>query len=185
MSHIPKLTTIGLYNFDDDLFGLLNLPAAYDKDIFINTFLLEYGERGVVYPSYEFLRFAIGAWGDTWRESLERIASALTTEYNPLHNYDRAETYTDTENVDGTYNTDTENKVSAYNSSTYQPDSKTEIDGTSGTDRTLTHVSTVKGNIGVTTSQQMLQAELDLRTAENMYTIAAQMLATEICVQIF
>ncbi|MEE3334471.1 MAG: hypothetical protein VZR54_09440 [Ruminococcus sp.] len=185
MSHIPKLTTIGLYNYDEDLFGLLTLPAAYNKETFIKTFLMEYGERGVIYPSYEFLRFAIGTWGDTWRESLERIASALTTDYNPLHNYDRSETYTDTENIDGTYNTDTENKVSAYNSSAYQPDSKTEIDGTSGTDRTLQHVSTVKGNIGVTTSQQMLQAEVDLRTVENMYSIAAQMLATEICVQIF
>lgn len=185
MSHIPKLTTIGLYNYNNDLFGALVLPGEYDKTTFIDTFLLEHGERGVVYLEYDFLRFAIGAWGRKWYDSLKRIADAMTTDYNPLHNYDRDESYTDTENIDTEYDSGTENKVSAYNSSAYQPDSKTDIDGTSGTDRTLVHTARVKGNIGVTTSQQMLQSEMDLRRDNNMYSIAAQMLADEICLKIY
>lgn len=185
MSHIPKITAIGLYNYDGGLFDALTLPAAYDKSTFIDTFLLEHGEQGLIHIDYDFMKFAIGAWGRKCSHSLERIAEAMTANYNPLHNYDRSESYTDTENVDTTYGNDTENKVSAYNSSAYQPDNKTEIDGTSGTDRTLTHSATIKGNIGVTTSQQMLEAEIDLRRNSNMYSIAAQMLADDICIKMY
>lgn len=185
MSHIARLTAIGLYNYNDDLFGALTLPSEYDKPTFIETFLLEHGERGVIYIDYDFLHYAIGAWGRKWYHSLQRIADAMKEDYNPLHNYDRDESYTDTENIDTEYGNDTENKVSAYNSSTYQPDSRTDIDGTSGTDRKLVHTARVKGNIGVTTSQEMLEAEVDLRRVSNMYSIAAQMLADEICYKMY
>ena len=185
MSHTPKLTTIGLYNFNDDLFGALTLPEEYDKDIFIETFLTEHGERGALYLSYDYMRYAIGAWGRKWFGSLQKIAAAMSAEYNPLHNYDRSENYTDTENIDTAYANGTENKVSAYNSSTYQPDRKTDIDGSNDVDRTLQHTASIKGNIGVTTSQQMLNAEIDLRSRNNMYSIAAQMLADEICLKIY
>lgn len=83
---------------------------------------------------------------------------------------------------------DTENTVSAFDSGTYQPSNKSEVDH-SGTDTmnhtgtdTFNHTGTIKdegsgsltsngkevhsgrihGNIGVTTSQQMLQSELDI-----------------------
>lgn len=146
MSLTPRMTMIGLYNYDSTLFDRMDLPEGIVKDDFINAFLLKYGECPVIYPQWEFMQFALGVWSNKWRHSIERIIYAFNQEYNPLHNFDRHEEYTDTEGIDratsaqstGTTNTsteseetssgssETENTVSAYNENTYQPDNKSE-----------------------------------------------------------
>ena len=159
MSTFQRLTLIGLYNHVPELFDELVLPAAYDRDTFIDTVLLDQGEKCVAYQEPEFFKYAVGVWSRKWALSLERIAEALTEEYNPLHNYDRYESYTDKEHGDyknrierggsdekkntGTVTTTetgtntetttdmvTERNVSAFNESAYQPDEKSTVNGT-------------------------------------------------------
>lgn len=148
MSTTPKITMIGLYNYNNALFDEITLPEEIEKNDFINTFLLNYGEFPVIYQNWDIMKFALGVWSKKWYHSIERIIFALTEEYNPLHNFDRYEQYQDIENkkektelsydssvtetdtrqidTDGT----SENEVSAYNESTYQPDNKNTIDNT-------------------------------------------------------
>lgn len=126
-------------------------------------------------------------YGANWNKRY----AALQTEYNPLENYSMVETETvdgtntgtqataETVDRDTSAQTDTEatGSIYGYDSSTPSPSDKQESSVTSsGTedvarnntrtdnlahseDRELTRA----GNIGVTTSQQMLQAELDIR----------------------
>ena len=149
MSLTPRITMIGLYNYNSALFDKLTLPEGIEKEDFINSFLLKYGECPVIYPQWDFMQFALGVWGKKWYHSIERIIYAFTEEYNPLHNFDRHEDYTDTEDIDrataaaatGTSSTSsetdetagstdsTENTVSAYNSDQYQPDNKSDTTG--------------------------------------------------------
>lgn len=95
MSTYQRLTLIGLYNyeqqFERDLFSSLTLPAGYDKPTFINSLLLEHGEKCVMYTDPAFMRSAIGIWSGKWQLELSRIFEALTAEYNPIYNYDRFE----------------------------------------------------------------------------------------------
>lgn len=170
MSTIQRLTLIGLYNFDSALFDGLTLPTGYDKSIFIDSLLLEHGEKCVLYTNPDFMKYAIGAWGRKWALELERIYEALTAEYNPVHNYDRYEYYKDTDDVDRTVtdkpdysntqtndydivteqNTDgtTEHKVSAYNESNYENSSKDiENDGKT----TVSNDGTIKNAVTGTT----------------------------------
>ena len=163
MSHNPKLTMIGLYNWDETIFDNLILPPEINKEDFINSFLLEYGECPVIYTDSDFMKFAIGVWSKKWYSNIERIISAMTDDYNPLYNFDRHEKYSDIEGIEGTFDNTNENKVSAYNENTYQPDNQSINGGNNTTDRELTHDGHLYGNIGVTTSQQMLEAELKLR----------------------
>ena len=274
MSTFARLTLIGLYNHDDTLFDKLTLPAAYDRQTFIDTVLMDQGEKCVAYPDPDFFKYAIGVWARKWSDSLERIALAINSEYNPIHNYDRYEEWTEkekgdyknelrrggsdslkktgsvtvdndgtviTEN-DGTVTTSetgtdtettnnmvTERTVSAFNENGYQPDEKSTVNGsvtrspnttqtvTPDTTETATTDATEKttfntddttayngtengtgddrrdrdhsghlyGNIGVTTSQQMIEAEIDLRKNYNMYTIAATLFADELLLMIY
>ena len=194
MSHIPRLTAIGLYNYDETLFDGLNLPEGINKEDLIDNFLLEYGECPLLYTDLDFVKFAIRVFSKKWYSNIEKIISAMTDNYNPLHNFDRHEIYTDVEGKTGTleaegdsHNT-MENTVSAFNSSTYQPDNKTVSDGntsessSSKEDRELTHEGHLYGNIGVTTSQAMLTAELELREKQNVLHIVSELLYKEICV---
>lgn len=102
MSTIQRMTLIGLYNFDSTLFDSLTLPTGYDKDTFIDSLLLEHGEKCILYSNPDFMKYSIGAWGRKWSLELERIYDALTAEYNPIYNYDRYEYYKDTDNIDRT-----------------------------------------------------------------------------------
>lgn len=221
MSLTPRLTLIGMYNYDSDLFHLLSLPDGMDRDLFINSLLMRYGENPVIFPTVPFFKQAVGVWSAKWFDSLERMLEAVTETYNPLHNYDRHETYTDTEagSTSGTirdqgaeesrYVTDTdttgteENTISAENVSTYQPDNKRQDSGTldstvTGTvskgntrtnsdtnQRSLNHTAHLYGNIGVTTSQQMLLEEIKLRKDLSIYDVAAELFYREFCLYVY
>lgn len=229
MSTIQRLTLIGLYNFDPSLFDALDLPAEYDKQTFIDSLLLEHGEKCVLYAEPAFMKFSIGAWGRKWALELERIAQALKAEYDPIYNYDRFEEYTDSEgrkytskvnaghkatdspNFDVIRETNdnaiTENQTSAYNSSSYQPESKTIVDGGKETATTkgktqdlaetsnsntedaetknFTHKAHLYGNIGVTTSAQMVTEVVQQRFKYNLYGTAARLFANELLIGIY
>lgn len=229
MSLTPRITMIGLYNYDNDLFHLLSLPDGMDKDLFVNVLLMRYGENPVIFPTVPFFKSAVGVWSAKWYDSIERMLEAVTEDYNPLHNYDRHESYTDTETGSNTgsstgtiadqgaeesqYVTDTdttgteENTISAENESTYQPDNKREDSGTldstvtgrvskgntrtenrtdnGSNSRTLNHTAHLYGNIGVTTSQQMLSEEIKLRKDLSIYDVAAELFYREFCLYVY
>lgn len=159
MSLTPRLTLIGLYKYDANLFINLSLPEDIDSDIFIDSLLLEYGECPLIYTDLDFMKLAIGAWSRKWYDSIVRINTALSAEYNPIHNYDRTETWTENESGNRDYtkgtsgnselqedenteleeneNGNNESLVSAYNENDYQPSNKDiyERDKTNTIDR--------------------------------------------------
>ena len=170
-----KLTLIGLYNYDNTIFDLLNVPEGITKDTLVNNILLRSSEFEVLYPDPDFLKSAIGDFSNAWQPTFERWVNALTLEYNPLENYDRKEDWTDTRNghnsgtTSGRTNSTTTNKVSAYDAgddlTTHDQDTIVGADSSSSSGEShegAKHDGRVHGNIGVTTSQQMLISELDL-----------------------
>lgn len=258
MSTASRLTLIGFYNYRPDLFDALILPDGYDKDTFINSLLLEHGEKCVMYSDPDFMYTAIGVWGKKWELELTKIYEALTAKYDPIYNYDRYEDWTDSRdkeyksNVSGTrqatdkpnytdnsVHDETDNRVatgeenrtdkdtsehtvSADNSSAYQPDSKdvtdrkdkTEtkanddqtinattnrtisgttqnIDEKTGTHtddtekETNSHTAHIYGNIGVTTSAQMVTEVLKQRFTYNLYATATRLFANELLIGIY
>lgn len=221
MSHIPRLTFIGAYAYDNSLFQNLNLPDGIEKELAVNTFLLKYGECPMLYTDLKFQKLAFTIWSNKWYDGLSHILEALEAEYNPIHNFDRYEEYSDTEsqgqttdytgsetyeestseNGSESSSATTENTVSAFNASTYQPDTKNQSDSerenglerdtgserrrnlkdTMTGNRHLNHLGHLYGNIGLTTSQQMILAEIDMRETYNIYDIISDMLRQEFC----
>ena len=206
MSLTPRLTLIGLYeNYSDSLFANLSFPDGIDAETFIDTLLLRYGECPLVYPNFDFMVLAIGAWSRKWYSNFARIFSAFNQEYNPLHNYDRTEEWTEKEIEDKNLNRDTEteenrtgnteSKVSAFNETTYSPSDYSEDSATNNSEgnekinedntRDTVRSGRVYGNIGVTQSVDMLKNELDFRSTNNPYDIFAEMFYKEFCMYVF
>ena len=179
---MSKITLIGCQayykNMNGDLFEHLLLPEGLNKDTLTGNILLRGSDFETLYTNPIFLHDAIQIWSNVHYATFERWIKALSIEYNPLENYDRMEDWTDERETTGTgESTSTgtsgstaENKRSAFDSSTYQPNEEDTISGTatdtttnetSGTDD-ATHSGRIHGNIGVTTSQQMLTQELDI-----------------------
>lgn len=117
-------------------------------------------------------------YGVNW----QKLWATLSFEYDPLYNYDMTETskdttsgtHSDTRVETSTQNSEASNSSSVYgfNSSAGQNSDAQTGTGTvtinnndtdSGTNSgTVEHTLSRKGNIGVTTSQQMLQSERDM-----------------------
>lgn len=155
MSHISRMTMLGLYNYDSALFDKLTLPDGISKPDFINSFLLKYGECPVMYPNWEFMQFALGAWGVKWYDSIERIIKAFTEEYNPLHNFDRHEEYSDTEGI-GRTGSSTRNRTEDTNRNSHTNNSTngTSSTNTEGTEDRYTDSTTNRN----TTSEDTVSA---------------------------
>lgn len=203
-----KLTLIGcnafFENIGDDLFKGLTLPEGLAKKTLTDNILLQGGEFEVLYSDPWALQNFISVWADREAATFQRWVDALAIEYAPLENYDRHEDWTDTLDSDGTSRTTGTNDtstsgtvttdVSAYDSSSYQPkdkvtssetiDNDTTENNTSTLDNEGVHTGRIHGNIGVTTSQQMLESELDLGYW-NIYSRITDMFLREFCIMIY
>lgn len=199
-----KITLLGMYNFDNSLFDNLNFPAGIDRDLAIKRILNKSEEFEVLYSDFDYLKDRIGIWGEIWERTFSKWFEALNIKYDPLNNYDRHEEFTDLKNtatvsnsntVTGSHsNSDVQNKVSAYDEVQYS-DREEEIGtaassqyGSGGSKANINdlskHDAHLYGNIGVTTSQEMLKAELEVATW-SMYEHIADIFIDEFCILVY
>ena len=113
-----------------------------------------------------------------FKDKWNKIYSAMMTDYNPLENYDSNEEISRTgdDKISNNVNLDTKGYNKSFNSADLEEIEKTHSEGNATNNYSKTDynskVTTKKhGNIGVTTSQQMLESEIDLRSKYNFYNI--------------
>lgn len=176
----------GLWKYDNTVLDSLQLPAALDPDTVKNNLLMETASLEILYPDPDFLKQAIGIWSEKQLPVWQQLYDTTQYEYDPIANYDRKEHVVETTEGSTTGSSSgessstssgsssTTSKKTAYNSNAFADSGKTESEGQqtdSSSDsaetsqersdsRTLD--STVRGNIGVTTTQQMIQSQRDV-----------------------
>lgn len=201
---MATMTLIGLYNYDPTIFDLMNLPAGVDADQVRDNILLQSSDFEVLYPDPDFLKVAVKRWADKWYFTFEKWVKALAIDYDPLNNYDRYEEYEDTgketradsgtSSGTTTSGGTTQHDISAYDSSTMREDTKdttsasgsdsTTSSSNGSTDTSLKHKAHLYGNIGVTTSQQMLEAELEVARF-NLVDQITDCFMNEFCIRVY
>lgn len=178
--------------YDIDMFADITLPEKVDKEILLNDLQMNYGFLNAISSDPNEFKMYVDNFFKLHYNDFNNMVSALLEVYNPIHNYDRYEEYdenyqTETNNV-LTGNNETENQVSAYDSNNYTPQSKqsdnTRTNENGNENQTHRSNNHLYGNIGVTTSQQMLESEIDLRKKYNYYQIINQMFAYELLLRI-
>lgn len=207
-----KISLLGLYHANNSLFDLLKLPEGIDKDTLVDNILLKSADFEILYSDPFFMQSAIGVWSNKWQRTFKKWIDALSIDYAPLENYDRKEDWSEdtthghtTTNVmegklSGTESNNGSTSVnkSAFDSAALQPyEQETMTNGiTTGSTANETttnkldestnnsHTMRAHGNIGVTTSQQMLEAELDI-DAWNVYEHITDLFITEFCILVY
>lgn len=194
------LTFEGLLAYDPDIFEALSLPAGVDRSTVVDAIILKGTDRCVLWPSPASMRRALAVWSRLRLPAWQKMAEALAVTYDPLENYDRREEggWTDQRDAEAASTgqmansgTETaETSVSAYDTSGYSPRARevrtpatVQNQTASGTDSSTTERTfnnyRIHGNIGVTTSQQMLESELDLRSRWNLVEYIADQTIAE------
>lgn len=224
MSRGARLTILGLYEYNEDIFAGFDVPAGMDRETALNEILLQCGDLELIYPTYNILKLAITNWTRIEMPIWEKLYNTENFDYNPIWNVDgkvvetgsreesgsrnnklirsgsSQETSTGTLNETGTNdetittNSTNTGSTKGYNESSWLDNQKNVVSGsevhdaehelnqssrgtvtgsTSGTDtetgsNSLTSDDTREtirtGNIGVTTTQQMIREERDVDT---------------------
>lgn len=120
-----------------------------------------------------------------WQYSIDKMYEALYSDYNPLHNYDMLENESIGRKIDKTVTTPTgtttqTNKSTTFDDTTYRDVEEITNSVNMSTEVTPNNTQTIdniegnfnnaeirklsrSGNIGVTTSQQMIESEIEVR----------------------
>lgn len=176
------ISVLGMYNFNNALFDKFEVPEQVDKQDVVDTILLECAELPVVYTNWDVLRGAIGLLSKRRLHAWQRMATALFEDYNPLHNFDRYEDSSDDENTSSSGTADSVNTVNGYNGEAERDRQNTS--GSSNTKRGNKHMAHLYGNIGVTTSAQMLEGELEIRK-QDLISIIVREFKENLCIMVY
>ena len=139
---------------------------------FYNLFKMTENDDDLIMQRWIFMLLV--KFKDKW----EKEYAALTASYKPLENYDSVEEITRSgdDKVSTNVNMDATGYDKAFNSSDLEANAKSHTEGNATNNYSKTDwnskIKTEKhGNIGVTTSQQMLESEIELRNKYNFYDI--------------
>ena len=142
------MSLLGLYNWDRTILDGLIVPDGVDRATLINNLLRECAELEIIYPQPDALKFFVGEWSRERIPVWKKLAATLKFEYDPISNYDRKEEWTD----EGSGSSET--LTAGYNSAGADvPETKSSANSRGR------RSGRSYGNIGVTTTQQMIEQE--------------------------
>ena len=180
-----NISVLGLYNFNNGLFDLMECPDDVDKADLVQNIVLECAELETIYPDYDFLRSAIGIWSRSRIGTWQRMADVLLEDYDPFINIKRDEHRTITQTRDLATSGDQSNKVNAYNSGTGTEASSSHADGTDTGTITTDEVLHIEGDSAITDAQDVMRKEVEVRQLYDIYKIIIQDFKRRFCLLVY
>lgn len=157
-----------MFNADHKWISLSTIPLIGDWSDLTNTTAVDnrlydfYGEKVLSADMQKLSKGEITAAVANFINSqvykLDTLFETTELDYNPLENYNMTESGRD--ETRNTSSGSTTTYTTSYNSSTEAESGKNEAGGSSSS--ALIHSFSRSGNVGVTTSQQMLQAQREV-----------------------
>lgn len=195
-----KLSILGMSRWDSKILDDFSLPDSVDPETLKTLIFSETAELEVLYSEPSTFKTILKIWSKSRLSDWKRIELALNAEYNPIENYDRTETHSDvyTRNLAESGESTSEStsadnaKKAAFNSDTLVNTDSTS-GNTTGKDNHSTAYSggdsrqitiNAHGNIGVTTNQRMIAAELEIRR-KNLYDIILNEFIDKFCLGVY
>ena len=164
---MTRLSILGLNEYTDGhVWDQFETPEEISRQDAIDAILMECAELSLVYTDPDTVTGMIGLWCRKQMENWRHIAQALLEEYNPLHNYDRHEEWTDKGQT----------QVAGFNQSADMADKDAaESD----------HKGHIYGNIGTVTSAEMILGEMDVRMRYTVLDAIVNSFKDSFCIQVY
>lgn len=104
MSRQAFWSLMGMYNHDNELLSTMNYPTTFtdaDKDSFMYELFTETAEMEVLYNDPDIMKMLIGKWSKHRKPIWDHLIETTQYEYDPIANWDRHETVTETRERSG------------------------------------------------------------------------------------
>ena len=92
MGRAVNLSPLGLYEWDNTVFNLMQIPEALDRDVLVKNLLAQTAELEVLYPNPVVFKNLVALWSAKEIDVWNRLYATTQYEYNPIENYNRYET---------------------------------------------------------------------------------------------
>ena len=206
------MSLLGMYNYDNSILDLLALPEELDSNVVKDNLLMETAELELLYTNFGFMRQAIGSWSAKQLPIWNELYATTQYEYNPIWNKDgtieetierditMTNNLTDEQTRDLSITNDSTNTgyVYGFNSSTEAPADKAILDHDStdigtitdthtGTRRdagSVTTKRTEQGNIGLTSTQELIRQQRETVTF-NIIDVMIKVFIDRFCLRIY
>ena len=140
------------------------------------------GELPCIYRNPDELKKRVRIWFFKNLPVWQKLLETTRYEYDPIANYDRKETVTDTSTIKSSGTNNSENnsveRVAAFNSDDMTDKQSGTFNGTTSgsmdVEKTDSRTVEIKGNIGVMTTQDMIKQEREISKFDVCYYIAEQ-----------
>lgn len=195
-----KLSILGMSLWDSKILDDFSLPDSVDPETLKTLIFSETAELEVLYSEPSTFKTILKIWSKSRLSDWKRIELALNAEYNPIENYDRTETHNDvyTRNLtESGESTSESTSADTAKKAAFNADTLVNTDSTSGNATGKDNHSTAysggdsrqitinaHGNIGVTTNQRMIAAELEIRR-KNLYDIILNEFIDKFCLGVY
>lgn len=196
----PKISILGLLNANNTLFDEMILPEGVIKQRVIDQIVEDCAELEVLFPDPDYMKYAITSWSARRLYSWTKLFATTNFTYNPIWNKDGTVTETETGSNSAERNTSGEasntgtnsHKVRGFNDSALTESENNSVSNsgssseniTDEASHTITKTREEHGNIGVTTTQQMIKEEREISNFD-IYQIIADDFKTRFCVMIY
>lgn len=172
------ITLMGIYSYDPTIFDDFTVfcPEGVDPQTLADTILFQNAELDLLYSDPVIMKGMIRLWAKASQYSWSKLAATLSLEYNPIWNKDGTITETETSQGSGTGI----EQVAAFNSSDFENRSKDTTEATGS--RAYTRVE--QGNIGVTSTQQLIKEEREI-AMYNIYDAISNDFRQRFCLQVY
>lgn len=160
------LSILGLYRYNPQVFNGFRTPENVDKQTVIDSILLECAELEIIYSDWDYMQFAIETWTKKEFPIWEELQKTREYEYNPIWNKDGVITETEkrSNEFEGSANGENIRSVKGFNSDSWAESQKDK--GNSGSqgqeEESIERQRLEQGNIGVTTTQKMIQEQREV-----------------------
>ena len=165
------LSINGLYAYDPTIFEYFYLPDALQssKQDIIDYICESCAELEIVYPDANIMKNSIRIWSSRNLERWRKLYETTQYVYNPIWNKDGTFTETYSDNA-VTSNTGTR-QTTGYNDDSFVDRDKETATGNANTSGTRTR--TEQGNIGITSTQQLIKEQREIVDFNIIEIIAA------------
>ena len=190
-----KLSIYGLYQWDPTILtGAQWFPFAPELPVedFFLLLTTELCELPLVWPNGDIMRKMVKAWCKTMQYRWKGLYNSTKLEYNAIENYNRTETVTTKSKTTGSTQNNgsdsTTQQRTAYDNLSLADTAKETVTMGSGNSVTgdveTSHTNKTSGNIGVTTTQQMLEQERTVLQF-NFFETVVEDFKKKFCIEVY
>ena len=176
------LSILGMMNHYPNVMDDFDVPDGVDRETAINKIMFDCAELGLIYTDPEIFPTLIKNWTNVNLPNWEKAMAAIMATYNPIHNYDKTDNWE--EFGDGKGDGTSERDVAGFNqNATLVKEGKNTTNDSYYNH--AKHIGSIKGNIGVKTTQSMIEEEMELRMKYNIYQMISDSFKSNFCIRVY